>query len=470
MLRVCQVLDEKSSISLEDSNIRFLSIYGDALNALEISTERPDVRSLFLFNGSKISVRNSSVVNLLERFKLLELLDFENAPLDDLPNEVGNLFLLKYLSVRNTKVKTLPKSVGLLLNLQTLDVRNTLIRELPIQIQKLGKLRHLLASAHNNKISLDSIHGVTVNEGIGYLEDLQTLMTVEAHGSSSGFIHELAKLRQLRWLGISKLSADMVDILCSFIEKMGHLESLSLYLSNASETIDLESISSPPPLLRRLIVKGRLEKLPNWILRLQNLNILGLSFTRLAVDPLNFLQFLPNLKFLWLHRAYDGEKLHFRGVTFQKLKQLVLTELYDLRSIDVERGALPLLEELRIGSNQHDLSFDIQHLRNLQLLECYDMSDEFVLRLQPEGGSDYWKVKHIPSVIFRYRVRGNHYVSYKLGEPGLLDHVKGLFRTTNVELYGRQLSFFYNDDEELARTSNAEWSDQHSFFTDDIED
>ncbi|GMN63005.1 hypothetical protein TIFTF001_032086 [Ficus carica] len=387
-------------------------------------------------------VKNSSLVNLLERYKLLELLDFENAPLDDLPNEVGNLILLKYLSLRNTKVKTLPKSVGLLLNLQTLDVRNTLIRELPIQIQKLVKLQHLLANAHNNKVSLDSIHGVRVKEGIGCLEELQTLSTVEAQGSSFGVIKKLEKLRRLRWLGISKLTADMVNTLCSFIEKMSHLESLSLYLSNNGETFNFGSISSPPPLLRRLILKGQLEKFPDCILRLKNLNILGLSFSRLDVDPVKALQFLPNLKVLWLHRAYDGEQLHFEEAGFQKLKQLVLTELHDLRTMKIERGSLPSLEELRVGACQNDLSFDIQNLENLKLLECHDMSDSFVLRLQPEGGSNYWKVKHVPSVIFRYRIRGNHYASFKLGEPGLMDYVKRLVRTTNGELYDRQLSFF----------------------------
>lgn len=435
-----------------------------------MTSKQPNVSTVFLSDVNQIMMRKYFVVNLDERFKLLELLDFENAPLDDLPKEIGKFSFLKYLSLRNTKVKKLPKSVGRLINLQTLDVRNTLMQELPIQIQKLRKLRHLMASARNNQGNLDSVHGVQIKEGIGCLENLQTLMTVEAHHSALVVIEELEKLRQLRCLSISKLTADMASTLCSFIEKMNLLESLSLYLSTDRETFDLESISSPPPLLRRLVLKGRLEKLPDWILGLQNLSILGLSFSKLAVDPLKALQCLPNLKFLWLHRAYEGEQLHFEGVSFQKLKQLVLIELHYLRMVRIERGALPMLEELRVGPCQNDLSFDIQNLKNLQLLEFYDMSDEFVLRLQPEGGSDYWKVKHVPSIVFRYQISGSRYASYKLGEPDLLDRLKRLVRTTsNVELYGRQLSFFYNDDEEVARASNAEWSDQYSNFTDDVE-
>ncbi|GMN63009.1 hypothetical protein TIFTF001_032091 [Ficus carica] len=99
------------------------------------------------------------------------------------------------------------------------------------------------------------------------------------------------------------------------------------------------------------------------------------------------------------------------------------------------------------------------------------MSGEFVLRLQPERGSDYWKGEHVPTVVFRCQIHSNHYVSYKLGEPGLLNRLKRLVRTTsNVELYVRQLSCFCYDDEELARPSNAEWNGQDSFCTDDFVD
>jgi disease resistance protein RPM1 len=54
----------------------------------------------------------SFIVNLFKKFKLLKVLDFEDAPIDYLPGEVQNLFLLKHLSLRNTKVKMLPKSMG----------------------------------------------------------------------------------------------------------------------------------------------------------------------------------------------------------------------------------------------------------------------------------------------------------------------------------------------------------------------
>lgn len=127
----------------------------------------------------------------------MTLLDLENVPLERLPSEVGNLIYLKYLSLKNTKLKWLPRSVGKLYNLQTLDVRNTLLIELPMEINKLQNLRHLLASGHNRRIRLDSMQGVGIKKGVGFLENLQTLMTVEAHLSGVGPIMELQKLRRL---------------------------------------------------------------------------------------------------------------------------------------------------------------------------------------------------------------------------------------------------------------------------------
>ncbi|XP_062080754.1 putative disease resistance RPP13-like protein 3 [Humulus lupulus] len=101
--------------------------------------------------------------------------------LEFLPKELGKLFHLKYLNLKNMKLRMLPKSISKLGHLQTLDVRNTLLIELPTEINELQNLRHLSASSHGNENSLGLIHGVKVKEGIGCLENLQTLMTIKAH-------------------------------------------------------------------------------------------------------------------------------------------------------------------------------------------------------------------------------------------------------------------------------------------------
>jgi disease resistance protein RPM1 len=93
---------------------------------------------------------------------------------------------LRYLNLSNTKVRTLPKSVGELQNLETLDLRETLVHELPCEINKLTKLRHLLAFHRNyeEKYSiLGFTTGVLMEKGIKNLTSLQNIFHVEVdHG------------------------------------------------------------------------------------------------------------------------------------------------------------------------------------------------------------------------------------------------------------------------------------------------
>ena len=243
-LRYCQVLYEKKSKS--KGNYRRLTICNSTENVLE-TIQDSGVRSIFLFNISGLT--KSFVVSLFERFKLLKVLDFENAPLDDLPKEVGNLFHLKYLSLKDTNLKALPKSIGKLHNLQTLDLGHTSVCELPIEINKLQNLRHLFANSYKFKLEhgLNTLGGVRIPDGVGQLEDLQTLVLVEAYPGGSDLVKELEKLRQLRWLGISKLTAEIGNALCASIEKMKHLEKLYIASISEDEILDLQYISSHSP-------------------------------------------------------------------------------------------------------------------------------------------------------------------------------------------------------------------------------
>ncbi|EXB67449.1 hypothetical protein L484_009529 [Morus notabilis] len=135
-----------------------------------------------------------------------------------------------------------------------------------------------------------SLHGgaintleITVDQSRDQGRDLFFGELVNAN--DCGSTKELKKLRQLRCLSVSKSDAGMATTLFT-IEKMNHLESLVYTHPIIFKLFDLESISAPPPFLGRLIFKGRLEKLPDWTLPLQNLSILGLSFSRLVVDTL----------------------------------------------------------------------------------------------------------------------------------------------------------------------------------------
>ncbi|CAL5416987.1 unnamed protein product [Camellia sinensis] len=398
---LCQILEKENSSF--NATTRRLSMHMRYCNMDKVmkSISKSPVRSVFLFQEGELP-KKPLLGTLAANFKLLKVLDLEDAHLDQLDEEVGNLFLLRYLSIRSTQVEIIPKSIGKLQNLQTLDLKQSLVRELPFDISKLHKLQHLIAYSYN---MVNNIVGVKIQGGIGSLEELQNLLYVETnHDDGLRLIKELEKLRQLRKLGIRKLEREHGRALCVAIEKMKYLKRLSVLASSDDEILDLQHISSSPPqYLQRLYLAGRLEKLPDWIPKLKSLVRLTLSGSGLSKnDPLKALQVLPSLVRLWLWDAYDGEQLYFEVGRFQKLKQLTLVGLNGLNSVIIEEGALPLLEELMIGPSPQlkEVPSSIHNLTNLKTLEFVDMPEELIDRMEPKPnqGKDYWIVEHIPRV------------------------------------------------------------------------
>jgi disease resistance protein RPM1 len=423
-LNFSQVLEALDTTSRGKS--RCLSIHNAREDVFQ-TNEYSRVRSVFLFDINEMP--RSFIAKLFKKFKLLKVLDFEDAPIDFLPQEVGNLFHLKYLSLRRTKVKILSKSVGRLHNLQTLNLMETAVRELPIEIFRLYKLRNVLAHYHDLEVesSFYSLRGVKVHEGVGCLNELQALSIIEANHHGVGLFEELRKLSQLKMLAISNMIAKRGRALCISIQNMIHLKNFSVGSISEDEIIDLQSISFPPSFLEHLSLQGRLEKLPNWILELQNLLMLVLFFSSLEEDPLPCIQALPNLiNLTLLKHAYDGEQLHFEEGSFRKLKKLTFRELKTLKMVEIDRGSLPNLEQLEIGPclQMKELPAGIQHLKSLKILDLYEMHGEFVLRMQPDGGEDYWKVKKVTTIYLRYRIKGERYQIYQLGDLDLLERLQ----------------------------------------------
>uniref|UniRef100_A0A7N2LC51 Uncharacterized protein n=1 Tax=Quercus lobata TaxID=97700 RepID=A0A7N2LC51_QUELO len=374
--------------------------------------EDTHIHSLLLFNLDELPKFYMST--FCANFKLLKVMDFEDAPLDCIPEDVGNLFHLRYLSLRNTKVKMLPKSIGKLQNLETLDLKQSLVFDIPVEINMLHKLRHLIAYHRNNRIdfSLAWEKGVKIQKGVGCLKNLQKLCIVELNHGGVDLIEELGKLRQLRRLGIKNVSKETMMVLCASIEKLNHLESLYIASIREDEIIDLQSISSPPQCLQRLCIIGCLEKLLDWIPKLQHLATLTICWSRLNEDPLEVIQNLPSLwKLRISYQAYNGEQLHFKVGGFPKLKELCLVGLNAVHSLFIDEEALPLLEDLLIGLSPllKEVPFGIQHLRNLKVLRIVDLPKELEESLDPEQGSNYWIVEHVPAIYLHHKVRTGIY-------------------------------------------------------------
>ncbi|KAL6178663.1 hypothetical protein ACLB2K_050181 [Fragaria x ananassa] len=159
---------------------------------------------------------------------------------------------------------------------------------------------------------------------------------------------ELGGMNQLRRLGILKLRQEDGETLCSSIQKMKNLRSLSVSSAEFDGLIDLSYMPSAPKFLPRLYLTGRLANLPHWLPALQNLVRLFLKWSRLTEDPLVHLQGLPNLVHLELLQIFDGESLHFKAGVFPRLKLLGIDKLDELQSITIDEGAMPCLEKLII--------------------------------------------------------------------------------------------------------------------------
>ncbi|MCI20760.1 CC-NBS-LRR disease resistance protein, partial [Trifolium medium] len=100
----------------------------------------------------------------------------------------------------------------------------------------------------------------------------------------------------MRNLGLSNVRGEDRIILSSSINEMQHLETLHVEsrFQGDDDVVDLDLISLPTK-LRKLELNGILQKLPEWIPKLQNLVELSLSESRLTEDPLKSLNCLQHL-------------------------------------------------------------------------------------------------------------------------------------------------------------------------------
>ncbi|KAG5002004.1 hypothetical protein JHK87_023076 [Glycine soja] len=366
-LSFCHSASERGNLS-KSGMIRRLTIASGS-NNLTGSVESSNIRSLHVFSDEELS--ESLVKSMPTKYRLLRVLQFEGAPMYYYvpPIEsLGDLSFLRYLSFRSSKIVHLPKLIGELHNLETLDLRKTRVCMMPREIYKLKKLRHLLNE-----------FGFQMDSGIGDLTSLQTLRGVDISYNTEEVVKGLEKLTQLRVLGLRKVKPEFKSFLCSLINKMQHLEKLSISVLGGYEKMDLH-FDVFAPVLQKVRLRGRLNEFPNWVGKLQNLVTLSLSSTELTHDPLPVLKDLPILTHLSMIRvAYAGEVLQFANRGFPNLKQILLAHLFVLKSIVIEDGALPSLEELQLTFtiNMTEVPRGIEKLPKLKVFHCFCMSDEF---------------------------------------------------------------------------------------------
>nr|GMD99344.1 disease resistance protein RPM1-like [Ipomoea batatas] len=387
--------------NIESSNqFRRLVIHRFDDQILKSTTSKKNLRSLLIIE----SLSSLNVSLLLSKFftgtyNPLKVLDLRGTQLEEIPEQVFNLFQLKYLSLRGTKLRSVSMSIGRLQNLETLDLGYTHVNELPAEVSKLCKLQHLLC--YSNSLgtfypwSVDEMPSFNAQFKVGELLFLQNLCHIQANDTvGSKVVSEIGKLTQLRKLGITKLRQEDGIELCSSLKKLTNLYSLNLCLASGDEVLD---ITLDLPLgLRQLKLIGRLERAPQCLSSLVGLTTLLLGWSKLSEDPLLLLQDLPMLTKLYLVKSYEGEGLCFKAEKFSKLKDLVISGFEALKWITMEEGSLPHLEVFFLHTCEllEQVPLGIEYLSNLKVLHLDELPD---ITFEPNC-ENYAKISHIPNI------------------------------------------------------------------------
>ncbi|KAI8027934.1 putative disease resistance protein [Camellia lanceoleosa] len=367
---------------------------------------------------------------LLKGLTLLTVLDLERIKIPGggniipgggkkFPRAIGNLIYLKYLSIRDSDIKSLPSSIGNLGFLQTLDLRISWgdILRMPNVLWRLKQLRHLYLPYF---IELSCI-------GKLRLDGLSKLETLENFDASECDVRCLSKLTNLRKFSGRVTPKDLVVILKSpiFNDSNRLLQYSSFRILRGDFRTEEEQ-----SLLRQLLGCHHLRKLDlqgslNPVKKLAdqfppNLTTLKLVHSKLVEDPMPTLEKLPNLRSLSLDwDSYIGKEMvcssgpssisgggggggygGFDGGGFPKLISLDVSSLHNLEEWRVEQGAMPCLFRLLIFECEKlkEIPDGLRFITTLRELEIVSSVSEALLDRVREGGEDFYKVQHVPSI------------------------------------------------------------------------
>ncbi|XP_078158244.1 disease resistance protein RPM1-like isoform X2 [Carex rostrata] len=341
-------------------------------NLASASNNEYSLRSIFTF-GDKISL------NSLRSSKLLRVLYLHGTTIEKLPEEVYNLFNLHYLGLDGTGIKELPKSIGRLQNLQTLSAAGAKITQLPNELTKLRRLRVLsvYCDAENEFI------GVMPPKQIWKPKNLRVLGVIKA---TDEIIRNFETLTKLTRLGISEIRSEHCEVFFTAISKFSHLEALSV-LAKDGEVLQLQALNTSAS---EIEFTGQVERtsVPQFSRSLQyhnSIRKLKLSNSGLDENSFSCLQEIRSLRFLDLTR-YERNELCFHEMSFLMLRKLKVKEAPHLEHIEINKGAMPNLEELSISKcpGVKDLPRGIEYLSKLKLLKLGNPDRTLVERVEKE--------------------------------------------------------------------------------------
>ncbi|KAL5583364.1 hypothetical protein UlMin_015806 [Ulmus minor] len=390
------------------NKVRRLAIYlsnngADELLSL-IKKKDGYLRSLICFNQEPETSYLEGMKPLLNQFHLLRVLKFENLTrgrVGILPKEIGDLIHLRLFSLKDSYVEKLPSSIGNLRCLQTLDLRlktsyhqKQLQRtEIPCEICKLEQLRHLYLPQNY------FVKGIL---RLNDLSNLQTLVDV-----SVSYLDGLEKLTNL-----TKLKVNLLSQFVGTRSMFSSLQSLAISSTLFNHLVprdiesftfdDVKSLILSSPQIYKLHLRLPLKFLPSDSQFSPNLIKLTLVHTRLDHDPMTVLEKLPSLRIL--HLDYDSfirNDMVCRSGGFPRLESLSICYLNTFKEWKVEEGALPSLRCLHIVNclRLRTVPDGLIYVITLKEIVIQHMLRQFQ-RMVGQGGEDFYKVQHVPSLTF----------------------------------------------------------------------
>ncbi|KAK5786814.1 probable disease resistance protein At1g58602 [Gossypium arboreum] len=344
---------------------------------------------------------------MFNNFNFIRVLDYEKGGDAGckLPNDIGKLIHLRFLRLRDLNFfsSKLPSSLGNLRCLQTLDLRikHGICLEsvhVPNVLWRMQQLRHLYLPEQcspETKLKL------------GTLRNLQTLVNFNTKCCYVKDLINMTNIRELEIRGpfnIEDFNTEELDKNPSIIQSK-YLYSLSIIINDegridprhlAHLLLSCENIS-------KLSLDVVIRRLPEYRYLSSNLAYIKLRRCELEEDPMSTLGKLPNLRILELHEeAFIRKEMFCCGQAFAKLESLSLKDLSHLEEWKVSERAMPSLRRLEIENCRQlkKLPDGLRLIATLQELKIESMPKTFKDKVE-EGGEDFYKVQHIPSIIFQ---------------------------------------------------------------------
>ncbi|XP_022002932.1 putative disease resistance RPP13-like protein 1 [Helianthus annuus] len=334
----------------------------------------------YCFNSSKF------FIDLLPQVPLLRVLSLGGIDISEVPDFICSLKHLRYLNLSETLIENLPDNIGNLFNLQILMVCGCYeLTKLPKSFLKLKNLRHFdfRGTASLKKLPL----------GIGKLKNLQTLPKIVIEEEDSGFaITELKGLNNLR----GKLS---IEGLCKVQSKMQaheaqltlkRLTKLELNWGEGSQHGTrqkevLEELKPDSEWLKELAIKsyGGIE-FPKWVGHPSFHRLVDVSISDCknctSLPPLGqlpslkelYISSMPNVKFIGLEFTGTNQLTFaaFPSLEILRFEYMSSWKVW-LTSNEVFDAVFPSLRKLEILYCPKLIEFSPETLPSLEILRLY---------------------------------------------------------------------------------------------------